>query len=291
MVGRMNTRDQGMIFGLMGVLVFSASLPATRAAVSGFDPWFLTGARASIAAVLGAWPLMLTRQPLPRLKDLGSLALIGCCVVVGFPLLSSMAMQHMTSVQGLLFSALLPLATATFGVMRGGERPRPAFWMFALAGSGVVAGFAASMGGSVASGKGGVLMLAAVTVCGLGYAEGARLSRQLGGWQVICWALLVTCPFMLALSAHTMPATFSGIPSAAWVGLGYVSLFSMLIGFFFWYHGLALGGTASVGQLQLLQPLLGLVIAAQLLHETVSGAVIVAMVGVIACVAGARRYA
>ncbi len=288
----MNSRDQGMIFGLMGVLVFSASLPATRAAVGGFDPWFLTGARASIAALIGMWPLLLTRQPLPRLKDLGGLALAGCCVVVGFPLLSSMAMQHMTAVHGLLFSALLPLATATFGVLRGGERPRPAFWIFALSGSAVVAGFAiivnGSGGGSVI---GSALMLAAVTVCGLGYAEGARLSRQLGGWQVICWALLLMSPFMLALSVFAMPATFIGIAAPAWVGLGYVSLFSMLIGFFFWYHGLALGGTASVGQLQLLQPLLGLVVAGQLLHEAVSSVVVLAIIGVLVCVAGARRFA
>src|SRR5262249_19153559 len=157
---------------------------------------------------------------------------------------------------------------------RGGERPRAAFWLFSCLGSALVAGFALSQG-VTASPVGDLLMLAAVVVCGLGYAEGAKLSRRLGGWQVISWALVMSLPVMLALALGTMPPSLADIGGAAWMGLAYVSLFSMLIGFIFWYRGLALGGIAAVGQLQLLQPFFGLALAATLLGEQVSGVMLV----------------
>jgi drug/metabolite transporter (DMT)-like permease len=134
-------------------------------------------------------------------------------------------------------------------------------------------------------------MLAAIIVCGLGYAEGARLSRTLGGWQVISWALVLSLPVMIALSIVFMPPTFSGVALPAWLGLAYVSLFSMLIGFIFWYRGLVQGGIAAVGQLQLLQPFFGLALAATLLHEPVSWTMLAVTFAVILCVAGARKFA
>ena len=134
-------------------------------------------------------------------------------------------------------------------------------------------------------------MLAAVIVCGLGYAEGARLSRRLGGWQVISWALVLSLPVTLVAVLALKPESFAGIETPALLGLGYVSLFSMLIGFIFWYRGLAQGGIAAVGQLQLLQPFFGLALAATLLHEPVTGLMLAVTVAVIACVAGARRFA
>jgi drug/metabolite transporter (DMT)-like permease len=133
-------------------------------------------------------------------------------------------------------------------------------------------------------------MLLAVLACGLGYAEGAKLSRTLGGWQVICWALVLSLPAMALLSAWRAPASFSGISLPAWFSLGYVSLFSMLIGFVFWYRGLAQGGIAAVGQLQLLQPFFGLALAAGLLHEQVSPGMVAVTVAVILCVAGAKNF-
>ncbi|TGQ26995.1 DMT family transporter, partial [Mesorhizobium sp. M00.F.Ca.ET.216.01.1.1] len=151
----------------------------------------------------------------------------------------------------IVFVGLLPLATAIFGVLRGGDRPRPAFWLFSCIGSALVAGFSLSQG-VTASPVGDGLMLGAIIVCGLGYADGAALSRRLGGWQVICWALALSLPVMLALSFATLPPSFAGVGSGALIGLAYVSLFSMLIGFVFWYRGLAQGGIAAVGQLQLL---------------------------------------
>ncbi len=151
-------------------------------------------------------------------------------------------------------------------------------------------GYALSQGFAV-SPVGDALMLAAIILCGLGYAEGAKLSRRLGGWQVISWALVLSLPIMLALTFATMPQSFAGVGGAAWTALAYVSLFSMLIGFVFWYRGLAQGGTAAVGQLQLLQPFFGLALAAGLLHEQVSPTMLIVTVGVVLCVAGARRVA
>ncbi|WP_293853849.1 DMT family transporter [uncultured Alsobacter sp.] len=276
--------------GLVGVVIFSGSLPATRVAVHGFTPLFLTSARAVIAALLGGLLLLVLRQPLPARRDLAAIAVVAAGVVVGFPLLTALALQHMTSAHSIVFIGLLPLATALFGVMRAGERPRPVFWIFAATGAACVAGFALTQGSS-ASLQGDLLMIGAVLLCGLGYAEGAALSRRLGGWQVISWALLASLPLMGVAAVAVWPADWSAVAAPAWAGLGYVSVFSMLVGFVFWYRGLALGGIAGVGQLQLLQPFLGLGLAALLLAEPVSWTMFAAAAAVVACVAGAKRFA
>lgn len=286
----MQATTAGWGSGLLGVLIFSGSLPATRVAVEGFSPLFLTSARAAIAALLGAALLLLLRQARPEKGDLTSLAIVAVGVVVGFPLLTALALQQITAAHSIVFIGLLPLATALFAVLRGGERPKPAFWLFSGCGSFLVAGFALAQGGE-ASLTGDLLMLGAILLCGLGYAEGATLSRRLGGWQVISWALLLSLPIMALLAAATLPESWSGIGVTAWTGLGYVSLFSMLIGFVFWYRGLALGGIAGVGQLQLLQPFFGLLLAGLLLGEAVSWPMIVVTTLVVGCVAGAKRFA
>jgi len=290
---RLNTLDtgtQGWINGFIGVVIFSGSLPATRLAVMEFDPVFLTMIRAAIAAVLGGVLLWLFKEKRPARPQWMSLAVVALGVVIGFPLLTALALQYVTSAHSIVFIGLLPLATAVFGVLRGGERPRPVFWLFSVLGSALVMGYAFTQGLSAAP-AGDVLMLLAVLACGLGYAEGAKLSRSLGGWQVICWALVVSLPVVLPLSLVLAPRTFTGISLPAWLSLGYVSLFSMLIGFVFWYRGLAQGGIAAVGQLQLLQPFFGLALAAGLLHEQVSLGMVLVTVAVIGCVAGAKKFA
>lgn len=286
----MNRTTTGWISGFLGVVIFAGSLPATRVAVTGFDPAFLTAARASIAAVFGLVLLVALRQPRPSRSALPALAVTACGCVLGFPLLTALALQHISSAQSIVFLGILPLCTATFAVLRGGERPRRPFWLFALAGAACVAGYAAT-GGVAVSLAGDLLMLGAVVVCGLGYAEGARLSRTLGGWQVISWALVLALPVMLPLALVASPASFQHVSLSAWLGLVYVSVFSMLIGFMFWYHGLALGGIAAVGQLQLCQPFMAFALAALLLHETVSWPMLAVTLAAMLCVAGARRYA
>jgi drug/metabolite transporter (DMT)-like permease len=286
----MQRTTDGWGSGLIGVIIFSGSLPATRIAVGGFTPLFLTSARAVIAALLGAALLLVLRQKRPASSDLGSLAIVAAGVVIGFPLLTALALQHITSAHSIVFIGLLPLATAIFGVLRGGERPKPAFWLFSIVGSLSVAGFALSQGGR-ASLTGDLLMVAAILLCGLGYAEGAALSRRLGGWQVISWALVVALPVMAIVALVTLPATWGGITLPVWASLAYVSVFSMLIGFVFWYRGLALGGIAGVGQLQFLQPFFGLALAGLLLHEAVAWTMIAVTGLVVLCVAGAKRFA
>lgn len=286
----MNDASKGWLNGLIGVAIFSGSLPATRVAVAGFDPIFLTAARAAIAGVLALGLLGLQRNGRPSFRDLASLATVALGVVVGFPLFSALALQHITAARSLVFIGLLPLSTAIFGVLRGKERPRPAFWLFALLGGACVAGFALGQNAD-ASWRGDLLMLGAILTCGYGYAEGGRLSRHMGGWEVISWALVLSLPFMAILCIVAQPQAWRQIPTTAWIGLGYVSLFSMFIGFVFWYRGLAQGGIAAVGQLQLLQPFMGLALAAAVLGENISWPMMAATVAVVACVAGTRIFA
>ena len=278
----------GWLNGFIGVLIFSGSLPATRLAVLEFDPVFLTVARATIAGLL-ALCMLLFKEQRPARHQLVSLAIVALGVVVGFPLLTALALQYVSSAHSIVFVGLLPLATAAFGVLRGGERPRPVFWVFSILGSALVVGFALSQG-LTANPAGDILMLLAILACGLGYAEGAKLSRTLGGWQVISWALVLSLPVMIPLTGFLAPPSFSGISPPAWISLAYVSVFSMLVGFVFWYRGLAQGGIAAVGQLQLLQPFFGLALAATLLHEQVSIGMLGVTVAVILCVVGARRF-
>lgn len=281
---------QGWLNGFLGMVIFAGSLPATRLAVADFSPTFLTCARATIAGGLGLALLIGFRERRPARSDLRAFFLVALGVVVGYPLLSALALQHISSARSIVVLGLLPLATAVFGVMRGAARPRPAFWLFSGAGSACIAGFAAS-GGGLASWRGDGLMLAAIALCAVGYAEGARLTGRFGGWQVISWALVLSLPVMVPLMLLTAPPSLAGVTASAWWGLAYVSLFSMLLGFVFWYRGLALGGIAAVSQLQLLQPFLALTLAALLLHETIEPRMLVASLGAMLCVAGAKRYA
>ena len=286
--------SQGWLNGLIGVVIFSGSLPATRLAVLDLPPVWLTVARASIAGLLALVVVLWCRQPRPARSQMASLAVVAGGVVLGFPLLTALALQHVPAAHSIVLVALLPLCTAVCGVWRGGERLRPAFWALSLLGAALVLGFAlwaAWQQGGETSLVGDGLMLLAVAVCGLGYAEGAKLSRSLGGWQVISWALVLSLPVMLPLTLWLWPADLSAVRAPAWWGLAYVALFSMWLGFVFWYRGLAQGGIAAVGQLQLLQPLLGLALAAWLLGEAVSPAMLAVTVAVIACVAGAKRVA
>ena len=286
----MDGTTNGWINGFLGMLIFSGSLPATRLAVMDFDPIFLTVTRAAIAGLIALTLLAVFRIKRPTQADAVSFVIVAFGVVVGFPLFTALALQHVTAAHSIIYIALLPLVTALFGVLRAGEQPRKAFWLFSVLGSALVVGFALRAG-SQANLLGDLFMLAAIGVCGLGYAEGAMLSRNHGGWQVICWALVLSLPLMLVMSIALRPDTFSNIGQPAWLGLAYVSTFSMLIGFVFWYRGLAQGGIAAVGQLQLLQPFFGFLLAALILGESVSMAMIATSILVVFCVFAAKRTA
>ena len=278
------------IDGLIGVSIFSASLVATRLALTGMDALFLSAARAALAGLAGAMALAAFREKRPRGRDIPALMIVAAGVVVGFPVLTALALRTVSAAHGTVFVGLLPLATALFGALRSGERPSPTFWLLSICGALITVGFAAR-GLESPPGLGDALMFAAVLVCGLGYAEGGVLARRLGGWQVIAWATVLSLPVSLPLALILSPSAFASIPMPAWAGLAYVALFSMLIGFVFWYRALARGGIAAIGQLQLLQPFLGLGVAALVLGERIEPAMIGAAAAVALCVALARRFA
>jgi drug/metabolite transporter (DMT)-like permease len=278
---------EGFLFGTLGVLGFSFTLPATKAAISDLDPTVVGLGRALVAAMLAAAVLFLRHERMPCLSDFKSLAIVGAGVVVGFPLLSALALEHVDSAHGAVLTGLLPIATAIGGVVMAGERPSPAFWLVSLLGLGAVLLFAASMGGGSPQ-PADLLLLAAVAAAGIGYAEGARLSRALGGWQVISWALLLSAPFLAFPVVVKAVETGLTASPAAWLGFAYVSVVSMFLAFFAWYRGLALGGIARVGQFQLAQPVLTLLWSALLLGERVTPPTVLAALAVIGTVALGR---
>jgi drug/metabolite transporter (DMT)-like permease len=285
-----NHRLMGMIHGAIGMAIFAGSLPATRVAVQGLDAIFLTSGRAAGAGILAVLLLAATRQKLPARSELVPLLVVAGGVVLGFPLLTALALKSVPSAHAIVFVGLLPLVTALFAVMRAAEKPRTPFWLWAMAGSASVCAYALwhSTGGFAAP---DLLMLGAILVCGLGYAEGSRLSKRIGSWQTICWALVLSLPISLPATLVTFPQGLGTVALPAWVGFGYVTLFSMFIGFFFWYRGLLLGGIARVSQIQLFQPFLGLALAALVLDETVSPDIAVVALVIGLCVWQARKHA
>jgi drug/metabolite transporter (DMT)-like permease len=276
--------------GMAGMLIFSASLPATRLAVEALDPWFVTAGRALIAGLLATAALLVLRAPLPSRGDWRNLVWTALGVVVGFPLFSALALRYVPSSHALPFIGLLPLATAGFAALIGQDRPRPLFWLFAVLGSAMVAGHAWLSGGLTFEAA-DLLMLAAIVTCGMGYAVGGKLTRRLGSLAVISWALVLSLPVSAGATIALWPTDLAHVPASAWAGFAYVSVFSMFVGFLFWYRGLALGGAARVGQLQLLQSFAGLGLAALLLGEPVGWSTWAVAAGVAVSVVGARRAA
>jgi len=216
------------------------------------------------------------------------LLLVGACVVFGWPYLSAWALQYVPAVHGAVVTGILPLATAMAATLLAHERPSRLFWLSSVFGSAIVVGFAlrAGSGGWQAADW---ALLGAVAAAAIGYAEGARISHQLGGWQTISWALVAIWPFALVAAWPHLSVGMLDAPASAWAGFAYVALVSQYLGFFAWYKGLALGGIARVGQTQLLQPFLTILVSALLLGESVTAGTILAATLVVAAVAIGRR--
>lgn len=281
---------RAMLLGLVGVAMFSLTMPLTRIAVAELDPLFVTFGRALGAALLaGAWLAFKRAAPPPRAALL-PLALVAAGCIIGFPLFTSVALRTLPASHGALLVGVLPLVTALYSALRGFERPSRGFWGMALLGSSLVIAFALFQGGGALL-PADLLIFAAVASAAVGYAEGGRLSRSLGGPEVICWALLLATPVVAPV------VLWQGLPASGQVGLGawlsfaYVTAISMFVGFFFWYRGLALGGVARVGQVQLLQPFLSLLGAALLLGEALTLANCLFALAVAAVVFAGRRMA
>jgi len=277
---------QAFLLGVLGVVIFGLTLPATRLAVADFDPLFVTLGRSLLAAVLAALTLLWARPPPPARRDWPRLAAFSLFSIIGFPLLMAIAMQHAPASHGAVVLAVLPLLTAMGGALVAGERPSLGFWACGLAGTAAVVIYALLTGAASDQLKWADLLLAASAIsAALAYALGGEMARRIGGWEVICWSLVGSAPAVaVALWLLAWPSNFSARPSA-WAGFFYVSLFSMFLGFFAWNKGLAMGGIAKVGQIQLLQPFVALAAAAGLLGEAVGWLELAFAVLVVAIVA------
>lgn len=283
-----------LVLGSIGVLGFSFTLPATRLALTGLSASVVGLGRAVVAAILAGAVLVARRERLPPSRHLGRLVVVALGVVVGFPLFSALALRDTPAAHGAVVVGLLPAATAVWAVVRAGERPSKKFWLACLVGVASVILFALSQGaGSLRSAD--AFLLLAVMAGSLGYAEGGALAREIGGWRVICWALVISMPLLVPVVAGAvLDQVQSGgaVPARAWLGFGYVAGVSMFAAFFAWYAGLARGGVARISQLQLAQPVLTLLWSALLLDEVVDGKTLVAAVLVLMSVAwtqSARR--
>ncbi|MGH8438353.1 MAG: DMT family transporter [Pseudomonas sp.] len=285
----MSSRENtGMALGLLGVIIFSLTLPMTRIVVQELHPLLNGLGRALLAAIPAAALLLWRRERWPTWQQIKGLSLVALGVILGFPVFSAWAMQTVPASHGALVNGLQPLCVAFYAAWLSHERPSKAFWACAALGSALVLVYAMIMGaGQIQAGD--LLMLAAIAVGGLGYAEGGRLAREMGGWQVICWALVLASPLLIGPVVYLALQHQGPVSAQAWWAFGYVSLFSQFIGFFAWYAGLALGGIARVSQIQLLQIFFTIAFSALFFGEQVEPITWLFAAGVIGTVVLGRK--
>jgi drug/metabolite transporter (DMT)-like permease len=280
--------SRGFALGALGVVIFAMTLPMTRLAVGDaadpqLPPAFVTAGRAALAGLLSLIYLTLVRAALPLRAHWGALAVCAAGTVVGFPLCLALALRHVDAMHAAVVTGVLPLGTAVAAALRLRQRASPGFWLCAVLGCVLVLAFAVRQGhGALAAADG--LLLLAVASASIGYVAGAQVSLRLPAEQVICWVLVLSLPLTLPAMAATWPAQPAGVRVGAWGGFAYVTLFSMWLGFFAWYRGLALGGVLRVSQVQLLQPFLALLFAVPVLGERLEAATVVFALAVMAVV-------
>ena len=261
---------QAVGLGLIGVIIFGLTMPATRAAVLELDPVFITVGRALLAALLASITLAIARPRAPQRRDWGRLFWFAVCSIIGFPLLMTLAMQHAPASHAAVVLAVLPLLTAMAGVVVARERPSLGFWACGIAGTAVVLVYSLLSG----SGSGDLhwadlLLAAAALSAATAYALGGEMAHRIGGWEVISWALVMSIPALLVLFFVLVPPVNWAASASAWTGFLYVAVFSQFLGFFAWNKGMSLGGIAKIGQMQLLQPFVTLAAAHMLLGEAI----------------------
>lgn len=284
----MNLENKGVMLGISGVILFSLTLPVTRLVIDHLDPFFIGLGRAAVAALVAAVLLLLNQSPIPDKNQFFQLALTASGVVIGFPVLSAWAMKTVDASHGGIMLGLLPLITAFASIFVSHERPSTGFWLAGLVGSGLVIGFALIKGsGSFQAGD--IALVGAIICAAFGYAIGGKLSREMSGWKVICWSLVISFPFVLIPAVLTAPENPLILPLSVWSGFLYLALFSQLFGFFLWNRGLALGGIARVSQTQLLQPFFTLLFSVLLLAESIDTTSIVFALLVVITVAIGKR--
>jgi drug/metabolite transporter (DMT)-like permease len=272
-----------LLLGFVGMVCFAGTLPAIRLAVPYLDPWFLTHARAVLAGLAPVAILWMLRRRFPQRRHWRELFLASTCLVYGFPLFSAIAVISVPVAHGGVVLGILPLVTSVAAMLVARERPSPAFWLAATAGGAVVVAFALRHGGGGVV-AGDLWLVAAILSAGFGYTYAGKLSGEMPGWEVICWALVISLPVAIPGAIWTWPANATVVPVEAWGGLIYVAMVSQLLGFFFWNAGLAKGGIARVGQLQLLQPFVIILMAAVVNAEPIEAQTLLFATAVIATV-------
>lgn len=285
----MSREHQGLLLGLLGVTMLSVTLPATRLAVAELDPLLVGLARTIVPAVPAALLLLLTRQARPTRQEVGRLLIASIGIVYGFPILMTVAMKTLPSAHGAVVTGIMPLATAAVGAVVSGDRPSLGFWLCGIAGSAAVVAYAV-IDGAGALAWADLILVVAILTAALGYAVGGQAAKRLGGWQTICWIMVLALPLSIAIVPVLQPQLPQAeISRSAWFGLLYVLFGSQFLSFFAWYRGLALGGVTRVSQLLLLQPCITLVFAAALAGEALGWLEIGFTLLIVAIVAIGRR--
>jgi drug/metabolite transporter (DMT)-like permease len=287
--------NKGLWLGLLGIAIFAVTLPMTRLAVGTPEAPQMSGVfialgRAVVAAALSALFLLATRAPLPQRQDWLPLAITAGGVVFGFPLFTSIAMRYVEAMHASVIVGVLPLATAAVGALLHRQRPSAGFWLCAALGSALVVVFALLRSGGGAGLSihfADLLLLAGMLCAAIGYGYGARLSQHMQAEHVICWALLISLPLTLPLALASWPE--APLKASAWAGFAYLGVFSMWLGFFAWYRGLALGGTVRVSQVQLVQPFMSMLFAVPLLGERLDAVTVGFSLAVIATVFAGKK--
>ncbi|MEU6355616.1 DMT family transporter [Streptomyces sp. NPDC047072] len=281
-------KTAGTLQAALGVAAFSLTFPATAWGLEGFGPWSLVAVRSVLAALIAGGCLLALRVPMPSRGHWPGLAVVAAGVVLGFPMLTTLALRTSTTAHAAVVVGLLPLTTALLSALRVGTRPSRTFWIAACAGAAAVVAFTVQQsGGALTSAD--LYLFAALLVCAAGYTEGGRLARVMPGWQVIGWALVLCLPFTvpaaaLALSYEPVHLTAHSVTGLLWVAAG-----SQFLGLVVWYRGMAAIGIPKASQLQLAQPLLTLVWSVLLLGEHLTVAAPLTAAAVLVCIAVTQR--
>jgi len=264
-----NKETKGMLIGFIGILIFSLTLPVIKIAILSFNPYFIAFGRAALAALLALAYLIYKKEPMPSKADFTKFAVIALGVIFGFPIFTTVAMAEGSSSHGAVILGMMPLASTVIGVIRFKERPSAGFWLVSLLGAALVVVYALLKSSGSFTYVDVLLVLGGIFAC-IGYVEGGELSRKMNPRAVISWALVISLPINLIMGYVTFNPQYIHADPIAWTSFIYLSFFSMYIGFFFWYEGLAIGGIARVSQVQLIQPFCTLIAASILLGDSLT---------------------
>lgn len=284
----MKIETKGMIYGFLGIIAFGLTLPMTKMITPYLNPIFIGLGRSTFAAIIALILLLIYINNIPTRKQIYKLGIVSIGVVVGFPVFTAVAMQSVPASHGAIVIGILPLFTAISGSIIAKEKPSLYFWLLSLIGTGLVV-FYTLLQGSGSFHKADIYLFMAVLFVSVGYAVGGKLSKEMGGWQVICWAIVISFPFIVLPTIYYAPKNILNLSISTYIGFLYLSLISQLLGFFLWYKGLSIGGIARVSQVQLLQIFITIIASYLLLEEVIDTKMILFAVLVVLTVGAGKK--